>query len=439
MSSTASEIATENAEIAAEIDGGAAGAGEDNEQAARAAMLFPDSDSDEDEEEEKEDVKDKKAIRTCGTPGCTFVDFHDGLHSFDTYSGKRRCKRINTCGNNSKRAKQRSTSPDSVASVASVVSAEALSDTSTIPSPVEQEAPDAVASVASAVSAEAPSNTSTISSPFEQEASDADVYDSCAKNITRMAFATYCVTAAQTAERKDILYLESPHGGATKELLKHFPPCQLFPCNKSASATDALKQMFPEVNVVKGNVYKVYKSRKWLGVWFDTEETWQHNHQEGQPWRLDHVPSFDRAHVIATTLTIGTGPNPVKGGAEALCTELSQLIQDKRGVMDMLPFPYDGKSGRMNMVFGVAKFNPDPPWTLQDYNYARLKIPVSALGTFEERELYMVSEGHYLATAVVKDDALYAVYMSTDGHFFSDIDPADKISVEQAEKWRQRM
>lgn len=344
-------------------------------------------------------------MKTCATPGCTFVDFHVGLHSCDGSYAKRRCERIQYFVDNSKPAKQqRPASPESVASVASVAS-----------------------------------DTTTISSPVEQEAPDADVYDSCVKKITRMAFATCCVDAAKTTQRKEILYLESPHGGATKELLKHFPPCQLFPCNKSASATDVLKQMFPEVNVVKGDVYKVYKSRKWLGVWFDTEETWQHNHQKGQPWRLDHVPSFDRAHVIAITLTIGTGPNPVKGGAEVLCTELSHLIQDNGGLMEMLPFPYDGKSGRMNMVFGVAKFDPDPPWTLQDYNYTRLKIPVSAFGTFEGRESYMVADGHYIATAIVKDGALYAVFMSTDGHFYRDADPSDKISVEQAEKWRERM
>jgi hypothetical protein len=264
-----------------------------------------------------------------------------------------------------------------------------------------------------------------------------DVYDTCAKNITRFSFARYCVDASKSAKENGILYLESPHGGATKELLKYFDASQLFPCNKSDEAVAALKKRFPGVNVLKGNIYKLYKTRTWLGVWFDTEETWQHIHQPGQPWKLDHVPSFDRAPVIAVTLTIGSGPNPVKGGAERLAIELAQLFQDNGGKMDVLPFAYDGKSNRMNMVFGVAKFKHKPTWEVKNYIYARLRVPVKDLGKFDGMAEYMVIDGHYIATVVVNDGKMFAVYMSRHGNFFEEPDPLDELSVEQVNKWME--
>lgn len=271
---------------------------------------------------------------------------------------------------------------------------------------------------------------------FLGDAKAADVYDSGAKATTRSSFAHHCIEAAKYTNASGLLYLESAHGGATKELLKHFEPNQLYPCNKNVESAAKLQSDFPEVNVVKGNIYTVYDTRTWLGVWFDTEETWMHTHQPGQPWKGAHIPAFDRAHVVAVTLTTGSGPNPVKGGAEELANHLAHLFEENQGRMGMLPFAYDGKGGRMNMVFGIAKFNPCKKWQPRDYIYARLHIPVKALGNFTGKEVYMVKQGKYIATVVgVKDNKLLPVFMSKDGNFFEEPDPLDELSVGQVSAW----
>jgi hypothetical protein len=353
------------------------------------------------------------AAKFCGTPGCVKIDFHNGPHSFECNGTKRSAPRFGNyvCTKICKPSKKSYTLASTVASVT----------TNSLPnSPTLSSVGDLT-------------ELTQLIKPVYND----DTYDSCAKKVTRYHFAQLCVKATRNTHKGDILYLESEAGGATKELLKYFEPSQLFPCNKSAEAVSALAEKFPGVVAIQGNIYKVYKRQRWLGVWFDTEETWQHNHTVGQPWRLDHIPTFDRAHVIAITLTTGTGPNPVKGGAEMLATELAQLIEDKGGKMTTLPVPYDGKGGRMNMVFGIGTFECEPDWTIKDYNYARLHIPIKALGKFDDRELYMVRDKHYIATAIVKGDKIFAAYMSQDGNFFSNSedDPLNEISVEQAKKW----
>ena len=89
----------------------------------------------------------------------------------------------------------------------------------------------------------------------------------------------------------------------------------------------------------------------------------------------------------------------------------------------------------MNMVFGVATFNPDQKWELKHYMYARVRVPVKELGKFNGMETYMVQEGHYIATIIVQDGKLLPVYMTQDGNFFDAPDPMDELSVEQVDAW----
>ena len=364
------------------------------------------------------------ASKFCCTPGCVLRDFHDGPHSFECNLTKRSAAQFDKFVD-AKICKAKKET-DVLAAADAFVTSRSLNSLDFTPLSSVSELTEPVQLIKPAQS----------TSPILSVLND-DAYDSLAKKVTRYHFAQLCVEAARNTQKRDILYLESEAGGATKELLKYFEPSQLFPCNKSAEAVSALAAKFPGVIAIQGNIYKVYKRQKWLGVWFDTEETWQHNHTAGQPWRLDQIPIFDRAHVSAVTLTTGTGPNPVKGGAETLATELAQLIEDKGGKMTILPVPYDGKGGRMNMVFGLGTFECDPEWTIRDYNYARLHIPIKALGRFDGQELYMVRDNHYIATAIVKGDQIFAAYMSQDGNFFSNSedDPFNEISVEQAKKW----
>lgn len=357
-----------------------------------------------------------KLQRTCGAVGCTFTDKHNSPHSFELDPPMRNAKRVcefvrKDNGKLQKTIAYLDETDNPVHGVHGDESSEQLGRPTTEPC----EAAD---------------------QPCEAADETRDTYDSCAKRVTRVAFATYCIDAARSTNNKAILYLESPYGGATNELLKHFTAEQLYPCNKSADVVAVIKNKFPGVNAVKANIYNLYKTRNdWLGVWMDTEETWQHNHRDGQPWRLDAIPDFDGANVFAVTLTIGSGPNPIRGGAETLAVELAQLFQERNGKMDMLPYAYDGKGGRTNMVFGIAKFNPYMRWDAKHYERARLRIPVTTFGKFAGREDYRVDDGHYIATVTVKEDKLMPVFMSKYGSFFDDADPLDELTVKQVNMW----
>lgn len=194
-----------------------------------------------------------RPVRGCATPGCTLLDFHDSPHSFEVLGDKKRvamrfCPLVGFANNEAKR--QKKTPLPAVRDGAALQQKESSTD----------KAEDVEMTVAA----------EDVSSEMSGLLLQKDAYDSTVKNTTRSSFAAYCLEASKSTDRKDILYLESPHGGATKELLKHFDAKNLHPCNKSADAVESLKTLFPEVCVVKGDIYKIHNTREWLGVWFDT-------------------------------------------------------------------------------------------------------------------------------------------------------------------------
>lgn len=135
------------------------------------------------------------------------------------------------------------------------------------------------------------------------------------------------------------------------------------------------------------------------------------------------------------TLTTGSGPNSVKGGAKALRDELRDLLKARGGKMDFTPYAYNGKGGRMNMVFGIAKFDVEKTWELKHYMFAQIRVPKEYLGKFKGMEEFRVVDGHYRATVNVVDGKLMPHYQTRDCNYFLRADPLDELTVEQVKKW----
>ena len=283
----------------------------------------------------------------------------------------------------------------------------------------------------------------------------ADAYGTPTKKSHRVLFGLHCREAAAATPARGLLYLESPDGCATDTFLAMgFAADQLHPCNWDDACLQTMRATKAwaaakgggggAVHLEGGDICDVYREGgPWLGVWFDMEETWVHTHRPGQPWNTDRVPAFGNAAVAAVTLAT----HGVHGGAEAAARDLANLLQDSGARMQQLPVAYDGKGGRMNMVFGVATFGgprtPPPPlagcYPAQaptDHAHQRLHIPVRALGAFPGRDAYAVAAGHFVATTVVRKGRIYAVYMRSDGICFANADTSRALTPAEVAKWR---
>lgn len=270
--------------------------------------------------------------------------------------------------------------------------------------------------------------------------SDEDRYGSSGKEVHRYSFARACVRAKKTSPiTNDILYTESSDGAATEELLKAgFLQRHLHPCNdnkpcKDSNATATLQARFPEAVVEEGDIHDIYKKQHWLGVWFDLEETW-HTKQE---WNAEKVPDFKKAKVVAVSLS----SRGIHGGAEALAKDVDHLLYDNGGHQEELCRAYNGKSGVMNMVFGLAFFKEPPITPSSLFIEVRLKelsIPIHEFAHYSSREWpdkdkYKVINGCYRAVVVkIQGETFYVNYMNTDNNYFS---TDDETTFEDIKKW----
>ena len=260
-------------------------------------------------------------------------------------------------------------------------------------------------------------------------------YTSVSKKSHRFTFAAYCEDAAARAEARsaDILYLESADGDATVELLKHFNPSQLHPCNHDEAVTKILKSKFPGVFVEFGDIYDIYSKKLWLGVWFDTEETWKYSN--GSEWNADKIPVFHQAHVIAVTLNTRHCVNKISS------SDLDRLLVKNGCRVQEHSRGYIGKSGKMNMTFGIATFEEPymrvPAPLPADFMFSHLRVPVEEMGDFEGKKDYNIVNGCFVATVTrAVKDGLYITFQSKNlGLFFSAPDD-DKYSIDQIERWR---
>lgn len=265
-----------------------------------------------------------------------------------------------------------------------------------------------------------------------------DKYNSFGKRNHRFEFANACTDATDSTPpiTSHILYTESSDGAATRELLRvGFSEKILHPCNLDSNVTAKLRGMFPAAVVEDGDIHDIFKKRDdWLGVWFDLEESW---HNKNQEWRLDMIPDFKRAKVVAVSLS----SRGIQGGAEALAKDLDHLLYDKGGWLKELCRAYDGKSGCMNMVFGLAFFKEPliTPKTLFNEIYLKeLSIPVYDFSdistvTWPDRHKYKVVNGCYRAMVTnLKGGKFHISYMSTDNTYFF---RKEEVSFENVKKW----
>jgi hypothetical protein len=164
------------------------------------------------------------------------------------------------------------------------------------------------------------------------------------------------------------------------------------------------------------------------------EESW-HTKQE---WKLDdRVPEFDRAKVIAVSLS----SRGVVGGAEALAKDLDHLLYDKGGDQEELSRAYNGKPGRMNMVFGMAFFKGPsitPKSLFIEVRLKELSIPTQEFAHLSSREWkdkykYKVVNGCYRAVVTKRlGDKFYVSYMNTDNNYFEE---EEEVDFEDVKKW----
>jgi len=266
-----------------------------------------------------------------------------------------------------------------------------------------------------------------------------DQYFSTSKKTQRYAFATECLYRKDLESDQRILYTESSDGAATKMLLEQgFRESQLHPCNdndpvKDPNATTKLKAMFPQAVVEAGDIHEVYKRGRWLGVWFDLEETWQK--QRG--WNYERVPKFDKATVVAVSLS----SRGIKGGAETLAKGLDRLFSDKGGRRPSLSAAYEGKSGVMNMVYGLAIFQRPtmtPERLLMDIHLKDLHISVDEFAHLTKREWpdrhkYRVTDGCYKARVSELSGRQFRVhFLNVDGNYFLE---GELFDFEKVKQW----
>lgn len=268
-----------------------------------------------------------------------------------------------------------------------------------------------------------------VSTPSHQ-----DEYFSFSKLIHRHQFTVACMRGG---EENAILYTESSDGATTYGLLKAgFHEWQLHPCNdnqKSPNATAKLQTLFPNAVVETGDIHDVYKKQKWLGVWFDLEETW-HTKQE---WNLDRIPDFHQTTVVAVSLS----SRGIKGGAEALAKDLDHLLQDKGGAQPALSTAYDGKAGCMNMVYGFAFFEKPPITPMSLFTEIHLKelcIPVNEFAhlsarAWPDKEKYKVICGCYHACVKALNGEMFQIhYLNVDNNYFMEY---DEVAFNKVKEW----
>lgn len=264
-----------------------------------------------------------------------------------------------------------------------------------------------------------------------------DKYNSFGKRNHRFAFANACNEVRETAASttSGILYTESSDGAATRELIREgFSEEHLHPCNLDPNVTAKLRAMFPVAVVEDGDIHDIFKrGGPWLGVWFDMEVSW---HKQKQ-WRLDIIPDFKRARVVAVSLS----SRGIEGGAGALAKDLDHLLYDKGGELKELSRAYDGKSGYRNMVFGLAFFKEPlvtPKELFIDIYLKKLSIPVCefdhiSTAAWPDRDKYMVVNGCYRAMVTnLKGQKFYISYMGTDKNYFS---TKEEVKFEDVKKW----
>ena len=176
-------------------------------------------------------------------------------------------------------------------------------------------------------------------------------YGHASKVMQRAAFSSMCLELMDTHPDLSILYLDSPSGGATAQFLAlGFPPARLSPCNYDKTALVAIQRRFAGVSCEFGDIMDVHKKRRWLGVWFDMEETW--SCRITKRWKTSRLPIFSKACVVAVTLSA----RGISGGAEKFANDLQHLLQQRGGYTPELARAVDGKAGSMTMVFGLALF-----------------------------------------------------------------------------------
>lgn len=253
-------------------------------------------------------------------------------------------------------------------------------------------------------------------------------YNSFTKMTHRFEFANICMLKSTDVDVMDILYLESSDGCLTECLLKAgFHPSQLHACNWDRKVTNKLREKFPAVVVEECNIYEIYKTQRWLGVWFDTLETW---HEYAKGWDFDKIPDFRQSTVVAVTLSI----RGVQGGAETMAANLSKLLCDEGAYLPHLCYPYDGKSGIMNMVYGVGIFEKSKAF----YLFKDLDVPVSEFShlsakAWPDRNKYFVSDGCYRARVSRIDGHEIGInYLNKSGIWFENV---EMVPLAMVRKW----
>ena len=275
----------------------------------------------------------------------------------------------------------------------------------------------------------------------DEEEDEDDSYGTDPKVQHRTEFAAMCkaMQSKKTNVQQHILYLDTEYGGATRELLSRgFEARHLHPCHYDDSVLDQIRDRFPGVSAERGDILDVHLTRKWLGVWFDMEETWCQRRGE-QQWKLEHVPDFDRSSVYAISLST----RAMKGGPDAFAGELQNLITSSGGKIDQGVRAYKGKKDKngvrkRNMVFGMGTF--ETKWMPKHYLSQRVHIPADVFGDFNGKETYMHTEDGKLVGTVAKveNGKFHIRYMSEDGNFFEDEDEEDPLTFQQVQGWMVR-
>ena len=266
-----------------------------------------------------------------------------------------------------------------------------------------------------------------------------DKYDSVSKVVQRAEFAINCASVPPDGSlNRDILYLETSSGKITKELLdRGFLQTDLHPCNRSCAELDALLATYPQVCVEHGNILSIFKRQQWLGAWFDLETSLLVLHDPKQPWDFERVPEFSRAAVCAMSLS----SRRVYGTAEQFAIELQSLMQRSDGFITspQMARAYSGRSGKQNMVFALSHYEV-PLWEPQDYLYQHVRIPLDYYGNFNNREAYMIIDGHLVAVVsrVSASGRLHLQFKSRAGWFFRDEDPEPPVPLATVQGWLDR-
>ena len=266
-----------------------------------------------------------------------------------------------------------------------------------------------------------------------------DKYGSVSKVAQRAEFAINCASVPPDRSRnRDILYLETASGKITKELLdRGFLQTDLHPCNRSRAELDALLATYPQVRVEHGNILDIFKRQQWLGAWFDLETSLLVLHDPKQPWDFERVPEFSRAAVCAISLS----SRRVHGTAEQFAIELQSLMQRSDGFVTspQMSRAYSGRSGKQNMIFALSHYKV-PLWGPEDYLYHHVHIPLDYYGNFNNREDYMITDGHLVAAVsrVSTSGRLHLRFQSRLGWFFRDEDPEAPVPLATVQRWMDR-